>query len=171
MRKDTRKVSGGREPAVGKEERWLYVYSDGASRGNPGPAGIGGLAMDQNGDVLVEVREYLGETTNNVAEYQALIRVLEESRGLGYEKIRVRTDSELMANQVTGAFKVKSKDLKPLAARARSILEGYRRVEVEHIPREKNTACDLLANRAIDEGLAGIIEPTLTGGDDEGLFG
>lgn len=138
---------------------WLQVCSDGAARGNPGPAGAGGRARDSSGTVLLEVCEYLGEATNNVAEYRALILVLERSAGLGFRRIRVRTDSELVANQVTGGFKVKSPGLKPLVARVRALLDSYAQVEVEAIPREKNTECDRLANRAIDEGLAGARKP------------
>jgi ribonuclease HI len=146
----------------------ISVYSDGAARGNPGPAGIGGIARDDRGTIIVEVIEYLGEATNNVAEYHALIRILEECAGRGYERIRVYTDSELVANQVAGGFKVKSKDLRPLNARVKALLEGYRQVQVEHIPREKNIECDRLANVAIDEGLAGIRKPVLkTYGEDQ----
>jgi ribonuclease HI len=147
---------------------WISVYSDGAARGNPGPAGIGGIARDERGAVVSEVSEYLGETTNNVAEYHALIRILEECVGCGYESVKVYTDSELVANQVAGGFKVKSKDLKPLNARVKALLEGFRQVQVEHIPREKNIECDRLANLAIDDGLAGKRRPVLkTCGDDQ----
>jgi ribonuclease HI len=148
----------------------LYVYSDGAARGNPGPAGIGGIARDEEGTVMLEVSEYLGNATNNVAEYYALIRILEECAGSGNECITVCTDSELMANQVTGGFKVKSKALRPLHARVKALLEGYRVVQVEHIPREKNIECDRLANRAIDEGLAGLRRPILKSGGEDQLF-
>lgn len=159
---------GARKKEPGVSDEWLHVYSDGAARGNPGPAGIGGQAMNRRGDILVEVREFLGETTNNVAEYHALIRVLEACAGLGYQRLMVHTDSELMANQVTGAFKVKSQSLRPLVALVKALLEGYRLVQVEHIPREKNIECDRLANLAIDEGLAGTRAPILD--EDEGAL-
>jgi ribonuclease HI len=163
-------VTGGPgERGGGGAAGWLHLYSDGAARGNPGHAGLGGQARDSSGNVLVEVREYLGETTNNVAEYHALIRVLEASEGLGYERLKVHTDSELLANQATGAFKVKSQALRPLVARVRGLLEMYRTVQVEHISREKNTECDRLANLAIDEGLAGLRSPILDGGE-QALF-
>ena len=149
---------------------WLHVYSDGAARGNPGPAGIGGVAKNERGTVVVEVSEYLGDATNNVAEYHALIRILEECAGRGYECVKVYTDSELMANQVTGGFKVKSKALRPLHAGVKALLEGYREVQVEHIPREKNIECDGLANIAIDEGLAGRRGPILKTGVENQLF-
>ena len=158
-------MSTGAERGKKAAGGWLYIYSDGAARGNPGPAGVGGQVKDGSGRVLLEVSEYLGEATNNVAEYHALIRILEKAGGLGYERVRIRTDSELLANQVTGGFKVKSSSLKPLLARIKALLAGFRHVEVEYIPREKNFACDALANRAIDEGLSGLKEPILEPGE------
>lgn len=148
----------GVDGLMGRDE-WLYVYSDGGSRGNPGPAGIGGLAKTGKDEVLVEVCEYIGTATNNVAEYQALIRILEECRGLVYKNIKIRTDSELVANQVKGLYKVKSKNVIPMVARVRSLLEPYREVQVMSIPRNENAECDKLANIAIDGGLRGEKEP------------
>jgi len=159
----------GRRTARPAPGDWLYVYSDGGARLNPGPAGAGGLAKTGGGRVLVEVREFLGTATNNVAEYYALILILEAVAGMGYERLRVRMDSTLVASQVTGAWKIKDDKLKPLAARARALLEPYREVEVKYIPREKNSECDALANQAIDEGLEGLREPLL-GAADETLF-
>lgn len=141
------------------KDEWLYIYSDGASRGNPGPAGIGGLAKAGDGEVLKEVCEYLGTTTNNVAEYQALIRILEESRSLGYQKIKIRTDSELVANQIKGLYKVKSRNVIPMIAKVRILLERYGEVEVRSIPRNENSECDKLANMAVDAGISGGKEP------------
>ena len=145
----------------GKRAGFLNVCSDGASRGNPGPAGAGGMARDESGRVLARVSDFLGVTTNNVAEYVALIRILEESCDLGYENVRITLDSDLVVNQVRGGFKVKSKSLAPLLSRVKSLLSTYRVVEVEHIPREKNTECDGLANKAIDDGLAGRKQPVI----------
>ncbi|MBN1288223.1 MAG: ribonuclease HI family protein [Actinobacteria bacterium] len=141
----------------------MNIYSDGGSRGNPGPAGIGGQAIDEKGRVLAEVCEFLGDATNNVAEYRALIRILEESAGLGFNKISIRTDSELVAYQITGAYRIKSKNLLPLAERVRSLLEKYEDVRVTAIPREENEVSDRLANTAIDMGLEGEIEPISPG--------
>ena len=156
--------ASGRSPT-----QWLYVYSDGGARGNPGPAGAGGLAKDESGRVLAEVCEFLGRATSNVAEYNALILVLEAVAGMPFERLRVRTDSTLVANQVTGAWRVKHNHLKPLVGRVRQLLEPYREVEVKYIPREKNSECDALANRAIEEGLLGHKEPLLDG-EDSRLF-
>jgi ribonuclease HI len=144
-----------------KAGEWLEVRSDGASRGNPGPAGAGGLARDPRGRVLAKVSDYLGVTTSNVAEYHALIRILEESGALGFENVRISLDSKLVVNQVRGGFKVKSEALVPLFARVKTLLSSYRGVEVVHVPREKNTECDALANRAIDDGLAGRKQPII----------
>jgi ribonuclease HI len=156
----------GRAPGP---EGLLLVYSDGGARSNPGPAGAGAIARDSRGEVLIELSEFLGKATNNVAEYQALIMILEAAGPLGYQRIKVHTDSQLVANQVTGGFRVKNQGLKPLAARARALLDEYREVEVQYIPREKNVECDALASKAIDEGLLGLKEPVLTG-DEDSLF-
>jgi len=155
--------AGGREQPA--EAPWLIIHTDGASRNNPGPAGAGATAHDEDGALLLEVSEFLGKATNNVAEYYALILMLEACRDLPYSRLRVYTDSQLMANQVTGGFRVKHKGLQPLAARVRLLFEDYSEVEVQYIPREKNTECDALANKAIDEGLLGLKEPLLGSGD------
>lgn len=147
---------------------WLEICSDGASRGNPGPAGAGGQAKDENGRVLAEVSDFLGVATNNEAEYYALIRILEESAGLGYGKARLRLDSELVANQLTGGYRVKSRRLMPLLSRAKSLLAAFDEVEVTCVPREQNRDCDALANRAVDEWLAGNREPIIE--RDDSLF-
>jgi ribonuclease HI len=88
---------------------------------------------------------------------------------MGYRRLKVFTDSQLMANQITGGYRVKNLGLKPLAARVKALLDEYRNVEVQYIPRAKNTACDALANKAIDEGLKGLKEPVLTT-EEEQLF-
>ena len=155
--------------AAEEKDGWLLLYSDGAARGNPGPAGIGGQALDEAGALLLEVSEFLGEATNNVAEYWALARLLELAGELGYSKVRIHTDSDLLANQVAGGYRVRSPSLKPLAARIKGMLEGYRAVEVVHIPREKNYKCDALANEAIEGGLAGRVKPLL-GEEESSLF-
>jgi ribonuclease HI len=170
---DTGEVTGtGQErgASIGpSDQEWLRVYSDGASRSNPGPAGVGAQAIDRHGTVVAEVSEFLGRATNNVAEYQALILILEAVRHMGYRRLKVFTDSQLMANQITGGYRVKNQGLKPLAARVKALLDEYRNVEVQYIPRAKNTACDALANKAIDEGLKGLKEPVLTT-EEEQLF-
>ncbi len=127
----------------------VIIHSDGASKGNPGDAGIGVVITDADGEVLKELSEYIGETTNNVAEYTALIRGLEEARKLGVQSVRVSTDSELLARQLTGEYKVKSPLLKPLYQRLMQILSGFETASVSHVLRHLNTRADKLANEAV----------------------
>jgi ribonuclease HI len=134
----------------------IIMYTDGGARGNPGPAGIGVVLQDQSGKVLKEVSEYIGETTNNMAEYEALIRALEEAKKLFGEKLRemqieVRMDSELVVRQLSGLYKVKEPALKEQFARvARVRLEDAPNMVFTHVFREKNAHADELVNKAID---------------------
>jgi ribonuclease HI len=121
---------------------------DGASRGNPGAAGIGVVVYDQSGKVVREVSEYIGRTTNNVAEYTALIRGLEEALRLGAKTIRVQTDSELLARQMSGTYRVKSPHLLPLYERVRSLLARFQDARIAHVSREQNAQADKLAGEA-----------------------
>jgi len=132
----------------------LTVACDGASRGNPGPAGIGVVIADPNGEVVAEIAEGIGIATNNVAEYTAAIRGLERARSLDAELVLLRSDSRLLVEQLAGRFKVKNAVLQRLHARARSLVEGFDEVRFEHVPRERNTAADRLANRGVDAWLA-----------------
>ena len=165
---DAGKEEGG-SLARGAHDDCLYVFSDGGARLNPGPAGAGGLARTTDDRVVAEVCEYLGTATNNVAEYYALILILEAVAEAGFRRVKVHTDSTLVANQVKGSWRIKDDKLKPLVGRVRTLLEPYREVEVKYIPREKNSECDALATQAIDEGLLGLKEPLL-GPTDETLF-
>ena len=127
------------------------AYVDGAARGNPGPAGIGILIEDSEGNVVKEVGEPLGRTTNNVAEYTAMIRALEEARGLGCDNLAVFTDSELMAHQINGKYAVKALHLKPLYQRARLLISQFASVTVTHVRREYNKRADALSNIGADQ--------------------
>lgn len=127
------------------------LYCDGASRGNPGPASIGAVIFDPEGETVVEISGAIGEATNNVAEYQALIAGLEAARDRDLDPLVVRLDSLLLVKQVTGEYRVKAAGLKPLARRAVRLLASFEDVEVEHVRRERNTVADALANRALDE--------------------
>jgi ribonuclease HI len=127
----------------------LVIYSDGASKGNPGDAGIGVVITDEKGNVLREVAEYIGVTTNNVAEYAALIRGLREAAELAATQIDIRTDSELLARQLSGVYKVKSARLKPLCEQALSLIRGFERVTISHVARALNRRADELANEGI----------------------
>ena len=133
----------------------LIVACDGASRGNPGPAGIGAQVTDERGTILGEVARGIGETTNNVAEYTAVIEGLSLAQELGARTVTLRSDSLLLINQLTGRYRVKSEHLQPLHRRARSLGAGFERITFEHVPREQNTAADALAYLGVDRWLAG----------------
>ncbi|GIV15171.1 MAG: ribonuclease H [Armatimonadota bacterium] len=126
----------------------MKLYIDGASRGNPGKAGIGVLLCNDTGEPLKEISESIGETTNNVAEYRALIRALEEARALGADTVEVYTDSELLARQINGLYGVHSPHLQPLFHRARALLRLFKSASVQHIPRSRNQIADRLAKAA-----------------------
>jgi len=128
----------------------LTIYSDGASRNNPGESGAGIFIM-QNGAHLEGIARYLGMTTNNIAEYSAAIIGLERAVQLGASSVKLFADSELMVKQLNGLYKVKNEGLKPLHAKARGLINRIGNVEVRYIPREQNKEADALANRAIDE--------------------
>lgn len=133
-------------PCIGAYE----IRVDGASRGNPGQAGAGAVIRDPKGNVARELRKYLGVMTNNMAEYSALVMALEEAKTMGVSEVEVFADSELMVKQITGKYKVKSADLKPLYDEAYSLLKGFRRYKIVHVYREENSLADKLANEAID---------------------
>ena len=134
--------------------RRVIINCDGAARGNPGPAGAGAVVVDEDGVVLAEVAEGLGETTNNVAEYTAVVRGLEEAQRLGAREVLLRSDSQLLINQLTGRYKVKAPHLQPLHKRVRELLRTFERADLEHVPRERNAAADALANLGVDRWLA-----------------
>lgn len=127
----------------------VKIYTDGASKGNPGDAGIGVVITAEDETVLKEIAEYIGKETNNVAEYMALIIGLREAAKLGATEIELSTDSELMARQLTGVYKVKSPNLKPLFDEAVSVLQSFAKVSITHVMREFNKRADQLANEGI----------------------
>ena len=128
---------------------------DGGSRGNPGPSGAGVVILDASGKKLKEISKYIGVTTNNIAEYNALLYGLEEALILRVDEIAVNLDSELVARQLTGDYRVKDPGLKPLFERAMNMLRSFKSFEIRHIEREKNKEADKLVNRAIN--LASLI--------------
>jgi len=132
----------------------FFLYIDGASRGNPGPAGIGVVIMDEKKKKIKELYKYIGEATNNIAEYNALIYGLEEISALKADEIVINMDSELVAQQLNGEYKVKDPNIKLLFEKALAILKSFDGFEVRHIVREKNKEADKLANKAIN--LAGL---------------
>jgi ribonuclease HI len=141
--------------ALSADPGHLIVACDGASRGNPGPAGIGVEITNEGGEVLAEIAQGIGETTNNVAEYTAVIEGLGRAAELGARSVTLRSDSLLLISQLTGRYRVKAPHLEPLHRRARSIAAGFDRVSFEHVPREENVEADRLANEGVDRWLAG----------------
>jgi ribonuclease HI len=127
------------------------IHIDGAARGNPGPAGVGVLIIGPDGQIAERVHRSIGEATNNVAEYRALLLALERAQARGYPEIEVFSDSELLVRQLQGRYQVKHPVLRVLFATARQRIEGFRRFRIQHIPREQNAEADSLANRALDE--------------------
>jgi ribonuclease HI len=128
----------------------LLIHTDGAARGNPGPAGAGAVLRDADGRLVAEIAQPLGRATNNVAEWTAVALALEEALRLGATHVDLRMDSELVARQLAGVYRVKHPDLKPLHARVTGLLgrlEGY---TIGHVPRELNREADRLSNVAID---------------------
>ena len=129
----------------------ITVRVDGASRGNPGPAGAGAVVEFGDGRTPRELCSYLGETTNNVAEYRALLLALEEAATYSVSSITVLSDSELLVRQLRGEYKVKAEHLRPLHAEACHRLRVFPAVRILHVPREENRRADSLANLAIDQ--------------------
>lgn len=128
----------------------IVVHIDGGSRGNPGPAAYGVTVEDASGAPIAEFSKFLGRATNNVAEYHGLLAALEFSLQHSHHRVRILTDSELMARQIQGRYKVKSPDLKPLFERARQMIQRLENFSIQHVPREQNAEADRLANQALD---------------------
>ena len=128
----------------------VVVHVDGGARGNPGPAAVAAVISSPDGEQLAEAAERIGTATNNVAEYRALLLGLERARALGATEVEVVNDSELIAKQVNGDYKVKHPDMKPLHARALEALGGFDRWSVRSVPRAQNAGADKLVNQALD---------------------
>ena len=132
----------------------LVVHVDGGARGNPGPAAAAAVLSTPDGDVVDEAARMLGTTTNNVAEYRGLLLGLERAAALGATEVEVINDSELIAHQVSGRYKVKHPDMKPLHAEALRALGGFERWSIRPVPRAQNADADALVNQALDGELA-----------------
>ncbi len=151
---ETREASPGRR---------FVVRTDGAARGNPGPASLGAVlidgarpdALDPSAAPTATISTYLGRTTNNVAEWTGVVRALELARELGAERVDLFLDSNLIVEQLHGRWRVKDAKLQPLWAQAKGILGGFRLWSATHVPRALNHAADRLANEAIDRVMAG----------------
>jgi ribonuclease HI len=131
--------------------RALQLFTDGASRGNPGQAGAGIAIFDEEGNELVGTGQYLGQCTNNEAEYRALLFGLAKCGEFGRGRLKVHLDSELIVKQIRGEYRVKHPNLKPLFQEAMQKLSGFASFSVTHVRREKNSRADALANQAIDD--------------------
>ncbi|HTU50534.1 MAG TPA: ribonuclease HI family protein [Acidobacteriaceae bacterium] len=140
----------GRKPAAGN---WAVAYTDGGSRGNPGPSGYGVVILGEDGTVLGELSEFLGMRTNNVAEYSGLLAALEFALAKGHPRLRVVSDSELMVKQIHGQYRVQSSDLRPLYEEAKRRIAKLEAFQIEHVLRGKNKKADELANQAMDRGM------------------
>ena len=135
----------------------IVAHVDGASRGNPGPAAYGVAIETAAGEPVAAFGKYLGETTNNFAEYQGLLAALEYALEHQYSRLSVVTDSELMARQMNGVYKVRSADLKPLHEKAQALIRRLERFSIRHVLREHNRQADGLANKALDAAGRGIV--------------
>lgn len=129
----------------------LILFTDGGARGNPGPAALGVVLQNASGKIIKEVSQYLGEATNNQAEYQALVRGLEEAKKLKADEVSVFMDSELVVKQLSREYKVKDKELAKLFAQVCNLLNSFKRYKINHIARAANTRADMLVNRELDK--------------------
>jgi ribonuclease HI len=129
------------------------LYTDGAARGNPGPAGAGAVIVSPDGHIVAKIGKFLGDSTNNVAEYMGLILGLRRAKAMGIRELDVYSDSELLVKQLAGDYAVKADHLRPLHDEAKSLLGAFSAIQVRHIPREENAQADAMSNRAIDERL------------------
>jgi ribonuclease HI len=137
-------------PHPGPRLKTLRVFTDGAARGNPGPAGLGVVIEDEHGMRLRGLHRWLGVATNNEAEYHALIEGLKAVAEWKPDRLEVYLDSKLVVEQVNGRWKVKEARLQALQSKAKELLAGFPEVEIRHVERERNKAADALANQAID---------------------
>ena len=129
----------------------IKIYIDGACSGNPGKAGIGAVFYDEKGQQICELSHYLGNATNNIAEYQSLISALKKAKEIGLDNLFIYTDSELLARQINGFYKVRNENLKPLYKRAKEMLTNFKSIKVRHINRNENKYADKLAQQAIKQ--------------------
>ena len=135
------------EPASLSSEERITLHCDGASKGNPGPAGIGMVLTAEDGSEIQAWGQPIGRATNNVAEYRALIAGLERALALGAQELKVRSDSQLMVRQINGVYKVKNRTLRGLYEKATNLLGQFDSCTVEHVERSKNSRADKIASR------------------------
>lgn len=133
----------------------IILFTDGGARNNPGPAGIGVVIYDAHhlDKPLHTHKKYIGETTNNQAEYKAVVLGLEEAKKIGASEVEVRLDSELVCNQITGDFKLKNPDFQDSFIKIWNLRHGFKKCTFKYVPREQNKLADKLVNQAIDQGV------------------
>ncbi len=131
----------------------LKIFTDGGARGNPGPAGCGVVMFDEQDKQVGVYKKYLGETTNNIAEYNGVILAMEEAKKIGVEELDFYLDSELVVKQLKREYKVKNSELAKLFVKIFNMQQDFKQVNYNHIPREMNKLADKLANEAMDEGM------------------
>jgi ribonuclease HI len=137
----------------------VRLFIDGGARGNPGPAGFGVHAEDDNGRTVAKLWGYLGRATNNVAEYAALLAALQWARANDLTSVRLYSDSQLLVRQLEGTYRVRNAGLRPLHARSREQMAAIPDFRIAHVPRRENRLADALANRAMDEGSGNTPSP------------
>ena len=133
-----------------KKPARVVIYADGASLGNPGPAAIGATIKDEQGRLVASISQGIGTTTNNQAEYRAVIAALEKATRLGAKEVAINLDSQLVVRQIKGEYRVKKAALKPLYQRVKQLQSRLESFTITHIPREQNAEADNLANRALE---------------------
>ena len=141
----------GDAPPESKSVAAYQANIDGGSRGNPGPAAYGVVIRDGRGEIVARLKKYIGQNTNNVAEYFGLIAALDYAQAHGVRALRVESDSELLVKQMRGQYKVKSGDLRPLHERAKKMSQAFESFWIDHVYREQNREADTLVNQALDE--------------------
>jgi len=129
----------------------FIIYSDGGARGNPGPAGIGAVLKNEKGEIVATVSEYIGEATNNIAEYKAIIAAIKKAKELNATELNCYLDSELVVKQLKKEYKVKNQGLAPLYIKIYNLSQSFKKITYTHIRRELNKEADALANEAMDK--------------------
>ena len=143
----------------------LELFIDGACQGNPGPAAVGVVVLE-GGKTIKNISQAIGDATNNIAEYTALIYGLQEALIQRADKVKVHTDSELLFHQIKGSYKIKNANLKSLHTQVKHLLEGFKSVDFTHVPREQNKKADMLATKALKQEQAKVVAPMFTIGEE-----
>ncbi len=128
----------------------ITIFADGGSRGNPGPSGIGAVLYNDNGEVIKEISKYIGDATNNAAEYLAVIYALQEALHMKASAVNINVDSQLIARQLKGTYKVKDQSIKKFFDLALNLISMFDKVEIREVPREENNEADGLVNQALN---------------------